>query len=325
MAREQKVLKLLRDGDFHSGEDLARTLGITRAAVWKIIQSLTGQGVELYAVPGRGYRLAEPLELLETERIRAMLDADVRDSIRKLIIHQRIDSTNDYLMSHAKGGLPSGTVCLAEAQSAGRGRQGRSWVSPYAANIYLSVLWRFTLPALALTGLSLVTGVAVARGLQRFGVSEIQLKWPNDVLWRRRKLGGILLELSGESSGPCYVVAGVGVNVAMAKSFKSRIDQPWVDLRRVLGPGKVARNHLAAVLASEIARAFVTFESSGFSAFHEEWRELDIAMDQYVVLQLPNKTVAGHARGVDESGALLLETGAGIQHYLGGEISLKLE
>jgi BirA family biotin operon repressor/biotin-[acetyl-CoA-carboxylase] ligase len=323
--RDQQILQILSDGEFHSGEDLAARLGISRAAIWKVVQTLMQQGLEIYAVPGRGYRLAEALELLDEELIGAALDTDTGRLISSLEVHQQIDSTNTYLMSRAKCGAPGGSVCLAEAQSAGRGRQGRSWVSPYGANLYLSLLWRFSLEAVDLAGLSLVTGVAVARTLAKLGVAEIGLKWPNDVLWRQRKLGGILLEFGGESTGPCFIVAGIGLNVAMAKTADSHIDQPWVDLREILGPGRVSRNRLAARLIGEVAGAFAAFERAGFATVAEEWKRLDLAVGRRIELRLPNRSIGGIGRGVDAAGALLIETGNGIERYLGGEISLRLE
>ncbi len=325
MEREQAILQQLSDGEFHSGEELAVKEGISRAAIWKIIQSLLEQGIEIHAVRGRGYRLAEPLEFLDQATIVASLDAGIDRPIASIEVHQHIDSTNTYLMSRAKCGLPGPAVCLAEGQSAGRGRQGRYWVSPYGANLYLSLLWRFSIEAEALSGLSLVTGVAVTRALQTLGVRGNGLKWPNDVLWRQRKLGGILLEFGGESSGPCYVVAGIGLNVAMPKTLDRAIDQPWVDMRTNLGRGPISRNRLAARLISEIVSAFGAFEKAGFGVFREEWNRLDLALGRRIELRLPNRSVSGVGRGVDDTGALLIETTAGIERYLGGEISLRLD
>ncbi len=325
MGHQRQLLEILSDGVFHSGQALAARLGVTRAAVWKLIRELTGEGVEIYAVRRRGYRLAEPLEFLDETQIVAQLEASVKPLVSSLEIFQHIDSTNTYLTSRAKCGAASGAVCLAEAQSAGRGRQGRSWVSPYGANLYLSLLWRFTLDAGALTGLSLATGVGVARALQRLHVTAIGLKWPNDVWWQRHKLGGILLEFGGESSGPCHVVAGIGLNVAMPKGADQQIDQPWVDLRTIVGPGRISRNQLAAHLINEIIGAYLAFEQEGFKSVREEWERLDLAAGHPITLRLPDRNIDGVARGVDESGALLVETATGLQSFLGGEISLTLK
>jgi BirA family biotin operon repressor/biotin-[acetyl-CoA-carboxylase] ligase len=155
-------------------------------------------------------------------------------------------------------------------------------------------------------------------------MTKVGLKWPNDLLWDWHKLGGILLEFGGESSGPCHVVAGVGVNVAMPESAREAIDQPWTDLRSILCPNGISRNRLAARVISEMLKACVRFEQQGFSP-PPEWRELDVTLGQHIILQLPNNThITGISRGIDNSGALLLETATGIQRFLGGEISLRL-
>jgi BirA family biotin operon repressor/biotin-[acetyl-CoA-carboxylase] ligase len=325
MGQERLLLDILNDGQLHSGEELAVQLGgISRAAVWKTIRSLATLGLEIHAVRGCGYRLAEPLELLAADWIQAELTDAARRWVNGIEIYERIDSTNTYLLNRAKGGLASGSVCLAEWQSGGRGRHGRSWVSPFAASIYLSLLWRFFMGPALLSGLSLVVGVALVRALSGLGVAGLGLKWPNDLLWRQRKLAGVLLEFGGEAAGPCHIVAGVGLNVAMPKSAAQAIDQPWVDLRRIPGTGRLSRNRLAACLISELVTAFAQFEQSGFDAFREEWQGYDLVQGQPVIVKLPTTTVSGIARGVDEAGALLVETATGIRRFLGGEVSLRL-
>ena len=268
--------------------------------------------------------MSEALELLDRERILAGLTTAVSSWLSRLEVHPVLDSTNNYLLAKVGEGWPSGAVCLTEQQQAGRGRLGRSWLSPFAAGLAGSLLWRFLLPAAALSGLSLAVGIAVARTLHRLGVTEAGLKWPNDLLWRQRKLGGILLEFGGESGGPCQVVTGIGLNVAMPRPAEAAIDQPWVDLRQILGPGQVSRHRLATVLLSELVAVFTRFEQTGFAGFQADWQRFDLTHGQPVRLTLPTSTVDGIARGVDDSGALLLETADGVRRFLGGEISLRL-
>lgn len=325
MGQERQLITLLNDGRFHSGESLAEQLGgISRAAVWKAVQNLQTLGLEIHAVRGRGYRLARPIELLDAARIEADLTAAARPWVSALEVRERIDSTNSYLLHRAKEGLAGGAVCLAEWQSAGRGRRGRSWVSPFGANLYLSLLWRFALEPALLSGVSLAVGVALVRALSGLGIDGLGLKWPNDLLWRGRKLAGVLLEFGGESGGSCYIVAGVGLNVAMPRFAEWQIDQPWVDLRGIVGPPGISRNAVAARLISELITALVQFEQGGFEAFRADWRRFDLTHGRPVTLHLPDAAIAGIARGVDESGALLLETPAGVRRFLGGEISLRL-
>ena len=323
MGRERQILELLNTGEFHSGEDLAERLSISRAAVWKVIQNLTTHGVDIHAVRGRGYRLAYPLEFLDRSSITAQLNKTVRRAITEIQVHEHIDSTNTYLMSQAKCGQASGSVCLAELQSAGRGRRGRSWVSPYGANLYLSLLWRFAAGSALLSGLSLAAGVAVARALEELGVTEVGLKWPNDLLWQGRKLGGLLLEFGGESSGPCYVVAGIGLNIAMPQGAQQHIDQPWVDLRTILG--SVSRNRLVAQVLNQLVLIFSRFEETGLGAMVQEWTRYDQIAGRAVLLKLPHRTVTGTACGVDETGALLVQTDNGVERFMAGEISLRLD
>lgn len=324
MNRRQRLLQILSDGLFHSGEELAKRLEVSRAAVWKMVRGLQADGLALHALRGQGYRLAEPLEFLAGDRIVAAMEDAAKAWLSGVEIHQRLDSTNSYLINRASGGLASGHACLAESQTAGRGRLGRSWVSPYATNLYLSLLWRFQMGPALLIGLSLAAGVAVARALRRLGITEIGLKWPNDVLWHGLKLGGILLEFGGESAGPCHVVAGVGLNVAMPEGAGNAIDQPWVDLRTIVGPGRISRNALAAIVLSELVQGFVLFEKEGFEGFREDWERLDLVHGKSIILQLPAGPVSGIAQGVDEYGALCLETPSGVKRYLVGEVSLRL-
>ena len=265
------------------------------------------------------------LELLDRDRILAGLPDAARANLSRLEIYPVLDSTNNYLLAKVGEDWPSGAVCLAEQQQAGRGRQGRSWLSPFAAGLAGSLLWRFPVSAAALSGLSLATGIAVARALRQIGVAEVGLKWPNDVGWCGRKLGGILLE-SGGKAGAFFVVAGVGLNVALPQSAATAIDQPWVDLAEILGADRISRNRLAALLISELIETFVQFQQEGFADLATEWASFDQVAGQPVRLNLPHTTVTGIARGVDATGALLLETAEGrITPYIGGEISLRIE
>lgn len=264
-------------------------------------------------------------EPLDRNRILAELSAVTRARLSRLEIYPTLDSTNTYLLAGANAGWPSGAVCLTERQTAGRGRRGREWLAPFGGSLALSLLWRFDLSPEMLSGLSLATGIAVARVLRDLGVSEVGLKWPNDVWSRKRKLGGILLE-SGGVPGNFHVVAGIGLNVALSHEDAARIDQPWVDLREILGAIPMDRDRLTALLISELFAVFVRFQAVGFTGFTGEWTDFDQVQGRWVRLQVSDAAVTGIARGVDATGALLLETEDGQIHpYLGGEISLRLE
>jgi len=320
---EQKLLPILNDGKIHSAPDLAARFAVSRVAIAKAMHTLASWGLAIQSLPGQDYRLATPLELLSRTALEAALTDAARGLISGIEIHPNLASTNSHLLTRARQGHASGLLCLAERQAAGRGRRGRPWVSPFAANLYLSLLWRFRLTPAVLSGLSLAAGVAVAQALEAEGVPAVQLKWPNDVLWQHRKLGGLLLEIGQEPDGGCCVVAGVGLNIAMPAA--TAIDQPWIDLHGIVGPDGIARNRLAGRLASALATLFATFGQQGFAALRAEWERFDCMMGQRVHIKQPSGVVAGTARGVDEAGALLLETSdGGLQRFWAGEVSLRL-
>jgi len=319
------VLRVLADGRFHSGEELGAHLGVGRAAVWKRIGKTKDYGIEVHAVSGKGYRLPEPLELLDSEAIGVELAAVGALRLRNLEIHDCIDSTNSHLLRRAREGAPGGVVCLAEMQTNGRGRRDRTWVSTFGSNIYLSLLWRYAAGPASLSGLSLAVGVAVARALEDLGVSGMMLKWPNDVLWGGRKLGGILIEVAGEGPGPCFVVVGIGVNVHVPATAGADIDQPWIDLREICGDRSVSRNRLAARMIGRILEVLDGFETTGLEPYRISWSRLDAYAGRPVTIHMPDGEISGIAKGVDRDGALLLAHAGEIRRYTAGEVTLHRE
>jgi len=286
-------------------------------------------GLRVESLRGRGYRLHESLELLDAGSIRGALPRAVQPWIERIDLLDEVDSTNTWLMQRAREGMPSGSVCLAERQNAGRGRHGRSWVSPFGANIYLSMLWRSPLAPAQLGGLSLAAGVAVARALAAAGAGPmgrdgIGLKWPNDLHWRRRKLAGLLLEVAGESQGPSLVVLGVGLNLRLDPRCATEIDQPWTDLASVLGADGYRRNAVAAGLIAELASALEHYAAHGLAPFLPAWQRLDAYLGEPVELLLGERRIAGVHAGIDADGALLLDMGGELRAFHGGEVSLRL-
>lgn len=315
------LVAMLADGRFHSGEDLGKSLGIGRAAVWKSLQQLSPLGLELHAVSGRGYRLATPIELLNEAHISVLLDDKCRNGLSGLHIFPSIDSTSKHLKQAAESGAPSGAVCLAEYQSEGRGRRGRHWHSPYASNLYLSVVWRFNDGMSRLGGLSLAVAVAMMRCFDELGASGTGIKWPNDIITEQGKLAGILLDVAGESSGPCYAVIGIGVNFDMTRTVGGVIDQAWTQLRDC--GVTVGRNEVVASLLNNLFEALTLYEQKGFEPFRREWQKWDMLRDHEVRLHMANETREGIARGIDESGLLLVEQQGKLYHYAAGEVSLR--
>jgi BirA family biotin operon repressor/biotin-[acetyl-CoA-carboxylase] ligase len=317
------LLAHLADGAFHSGEALARALGVTRGSVWHAARALEAMGLDLYRVRGRGYRLPAPLTLLDAAQIERRLGAHAARF--RLEIAGSVESTNSVLLARAAAGAPHGSVLAAEWQSAGRGRQGRPWHAEIGGALTFSLLWRFAQGASALAGLSLAVGIAIARVLRTFGAEAVALKWPNDVLWREAKLAGILTELSGDALGPTAAVIGIGLNVRLSQAVRTRIGQAAADLETACGSAP-DRNALLAALLAELAQVLDAFARAGFAPLRAEWQRLHAHAGRRVALRLPDGTVRhGIARGVAEDGGFLLEMRSGTRRFYSGEISLRLE
>ena len=331
------LLRLLTDGEFHSGEVLARQLGISRASVSNALRGMEGYGLTLYSVRGRGYRLVNPPQWLDAASIARQMGEFGR--CFRIEIFDSASSSNTLLLQRARldvanGGAPSGSVLALEWQSGGRGRLGRAWHSGLGNALTFSLLWRFECGLSALSGLSLATGVALMRALHCLGVEGARLKWPNDVLDTRShngntKLAGILIETQGDMLGPSAVMIGIGLNLFLPQPVLHQINQPATSLADMMGktpgtPGVPERNRLFAVLLRELHGVLREFAAHGFSALRAEWENYHALQDQSVRLSLPDgNSVFGIARGVTEDGALKLETVQGMQIFNAGEISLR--
>lgn len=315
------LLKLLQDGQFHSGEALGVALGISRSAVWKKLQGLERElGVEIFKVPGRGYRLSSPMSLLDADLI-AQASGRVGWPVSLVTT---IDSTNAEVFRRLERGVKAPFVLLAECQTAGRGRRGRVWVSPFAENLYCSLVLRVDGGMSQVEALSLTVGLAVARALKTLGVAAVGLKWPNDVLWEGRKLSGILLELAGDPADVCHVVIGIGINVNMPVEATVSIDQPWTSLRQCLG-GSVDRNQLAIELLQQLHIHLERHWQGGFAALREEWEALHVWRGRTVSLTAGQNTIVGAVLGVDVRGGIRLAVEGREQVFSGGELSLRLQ
>ncbi len=312
--RQQQLLQLLADGEFHSGEQIGQQLAISRAAISLQMKGLKALGLDIFSVTGKGYRLSRPLELLDTDRLQCLPGAPVH-------CIAVIDSTNLYMMSRLAD-WQKGECLLAECQTAGRGRRGRYWVSPFAGQLIMSMYWRLEAGMAAAMGLSLVVGVVLADTLRELGYHDVGLKWPNDLYARGEKLAGILVEMSAIAGGSCHVVIGVGLNLAMPVQLGAQIGQPWTALSS-LGAGVVARNTLTANLILNLRRALETFEHHGLAPFIDDWNRLDIYRNQSVQLLLGEQRVTGVVRGINPQGGLVLERAGELEVYMGGEISLR--
>lgn len=317
-----QLLKLLSDGRFHSGEELGSRLGVSRTAVWKQLAAWRKRGLEVDVVPGKGYRLPAPLEWWSSDMLLAGLGGDARSALHVLDIRERTTSTNDAALALLRVHGRSGVVCLAEEQTAGRGRRGRGWLSPLGGNFYGSIGWLFPEGVSAVEGLSLAAGVAVARALRRYGVADVRLKWPNDIVVGEAKLGGILIELQAEADGPCMIVLGVGVNLRLPSDASVLLGRPVTDVASHTGM-PLQRNRLGGFLLEELLVLLRHYPEGGFPALRGEWLSLDALRDAQVTVSGLDHDVSGIARGVDDHGALRLETSDGLRLLHGGEVSLR--
>lgn len=309
-----KLIAILAHGGFHSGEHLGELLGMSRAAINKHIQSIREWGLDVFTVPGKGYSLPAPIQLLDAERILSQL-ADKRVTVLPVV-----DSTNQYLLERIAE-LQSGDACVAEYQQAGRGRRGRQWISPFGANLYLSMFWRLEQGPAAAMGLSLVIGIVMAEVLQGLGAQDVRVKWPNDLYLNDRKLAGILVELTGKTGDAAQLVIGAGINLAMRETNANAINQGWINLQEA--GINIDRNELAATLLNELRQSLCQFEIEGLTPFISRWHALDNFIDRPVKLLIGEQQIFGTARGIDQQGALLLEQNGVIKPFIGGEISLR--
>lgn len=315
------ILHQLSDGQFHSGEALAKQFGVSRATIWNAIRHAQSLGIEVFSVRGRGYKLPYAIALLDKEKVLQAIGIE-REWFHLEVLDEVI-STNTYLMKAATNGAPHVSCAVAHIQTGGRGRRGRTWVSHLGASLTFSLLWRFDCGAAALSGLSLAVGIALIRALRELDIDTALLKWPNDVLVDNQKLAGILIDLQGDMDGPSAAVIGVGINVDLPKQVLERIDQPAIDIKHV-SLANIDQSHLLGTVLKHLADVLRHFEQHGFIGLRDEWLSYHAYHNQSVRMLLPDgRDVEGKVIGVAEDGILLVETALGLQRFSAGEISLR--
>ena len=316
---EKYLLKKLSESGFHSGDDLGEKLGISRVAVSKHMAQLRKRGLPLISVAGKGYRLEENIDLLDSELIREQIASSVQDRLVDIHIHQELTSTNEWLLEQ-EFQQGKAVLCLAESQQAGKGRRDRQWHSSAYRNLMYSLAWRFSNWPTSLPSISLVAGLVVAEALELCGVPEVQIKWPNDIYLKGKKLGGLLVSAKGEASGACDLVIGVGINHHVLQSEAEAIDQDWIDLRSE--QHSIDRNKLAALITEGFIDLLPAFEEKGFAPFCDAWNRRCIFLDQRVRLfssannssesnnseNKQTEELIGICRGVNNEGVLQIET-----------------
>jgi BirA family biotin operon repressor/biotin-[acetyl-CoA-carboxylase] ligase len=324
------LLRQLADGAFHSGEDLAANVGLTRARVSQVLKEAEAAGLALERMKGRGYRLLEAPDFLDAKRVRSQLGvlAEARAMALPLVIEvvDQIESTSSELMRRTQRRDVHRVALAAEWQTAGRGRRGRTWTAIAGGSLTFSLGWKFEQGAGFLAGLSLAVGVAVVRALEAEGFRDIALKWPNDLIHRHLKVGGILIELNGDALGPTTTVIGVGLNVRLPPVARKDITVPVTDLASIAGrkAPPIDRNRLLARLLAELAAVLDVYAKEGFAPFVAEWQHRHAYQGKSVKLLLPDgATVTGKVAGVDASGALVLADGPRRARFLSGEITMR--
>ncbi|KAB0492812.1 bifunctional biotin--[acetyl-CoA-carboxylase] ligase/biotin operon repressor BirA [Pseudomonas vancouverensis] len=312
------LLKLLEDGRFHSGQALGAALGVSRSAVWKQLQQLEAElGLSIHKIRGRGYQLSAPLALLDP----GVIQSQSASCAWPVQVHDSIDSTNAAALRAIEHGGVAPLLVLAERQTAGRGRRGRKWASPFAENVYYSLVLRIEGGMRQLEGLSLVVGLAVLQTLRQLGISNAGLKWPNDVLVGQKKIAGILLELVGDPADVCHVVLGVGINVNMQST--EEVDQQWTSMR--LESGQLFdRNRLVAELSLMLQKYLARHQEGGFMAIQPEWEQSHLWQGRNVSLIAGTHQIEGEVLGIDSQGALRLKVDGVEKVFSGGELSLRL-
>lgn len=315
------LLRVLADGEFHSGAEMAQSFQVSRATIHNALQAADQFGITLHRVRGRGYQLAQPLHWLDAAQIMRFM-GDEAEFLRLEILDQAA-SSNSLLLRRAAQGAACGSVLAVEWQSAGRGRLGRGWQSGLGNALTFSLLWRFEKGLSGLSGLSLAVGVATVRALHELGIDGVGLKWPNDVLHKESKLAGILLEAQGDMLGPSAVVIGIGLNLAIPESVRGKIDQPVSDLLACGVPLR-ERNRVLALLLKHLTRMLREFALHGFASLRGEWESYHLFQQRPARLLMPDgSNIEGVVRGVTDEGALRLETRQGEKVFNAGEISLR--
>ena len=328
MAKEIKehLIKALASGDFVSGQDIAQELDISRTAISTNVKTLVNMGLDIFSVTGKGYRLAKPLQLLNKQAILDFIsdnnESDSELPQPQIEVHSLLDSTNDYLMSRISEQLTQGQVCLAEYQSAGRGRRGRQWISPFGSQIYLSMYWYLEQGLSAAMGLSLVSALAVSDAVLKVTGIQVQLKWPNDIYIEGVKLAGILIDLEGQALEPSHSVIGIGLNLNMPAQAAEKIDQRWTDLQSH-SKTDIDRNVLSAQLVSSLQARLLQYQSEGLLSMLDEWHAHDIYINKRVQLLTGERVTKGICKGINNQGALLLEVDGVVKPIYGGEVSLR--
>lgn len=320
------ILRLLSDGNFHSGVSIAEQLQCSRATISNTLKNIDTFGIDIAKLRGRGYRWCNPILWLNPDSILGY--TSINPNYFDLKVFDSVDSTNNCLLSNFENRQINNDcifVVAAELQTNGRGRLGRTWHTGLGDSLTFSLRWSFEQEVSALSGLSLVIGIAIVRVLKSFSIDNVNLKWPNDILFDHRKLAGVLIELRGEILGPSHAVIGIGINFNLSEIVKSSIEQKITDLSLVTGKC-LNRNLVLGALLSELRNILIDFGKYGFAYFKNEWAGYHAYEGEAILLTLPDDSVIeGVVDGVNDDGSICLITASGENSYNVGDISIRLK
>ena len=318
MKRAFDLLNFLASGLEYSGNDLAKSLGVTRAAIWNQIKKLRDQGLSIVIGPNGGYVLETSYKGLDAEEIMRNLRGRGVDGVH-CVVEPVVDSTNKRLFDGLTNEVSHGDALFAEYQTSGKGRRGDTWVSPPGSGICFSLCWFFDAPPSTFSALSLVVGIVIVKRLESLGVIGLQLKWPNDIVRGDQKVAGILIEMRSESAGICKTIIGVGINFNLPEQVRKKIDRPTGDLGLQVNQ-KITRNEIASEILHGLSDELERFGRDGFDIFHSDWQRLDLLSGRQVRLELGERDVVGKVSGVDRNGALLIQSDSGMESFLSGHL-----
>ncbi len=313
-----KVVNMLSDEKYMSGAEMAKHLGISRTAIWKIIKVLISYGIDITSDNKLGYKINQKLILLDIDAIGRKIDYNPT----KLDIFESINSTNEFLKSTQSHDYQN-HICLAEHQSSGNARLKRSWNSPFGQNLYLSIKYYFNKDISSISGLSLITGLSVIRTLSQLNISNIfKIKWPNDIYCEDKKIAGILTEVVGESYGGCMAIIGIGLNVNMMKLSNENVIN-WTSLKKITGK-HFDRNEICVSLINNIIKDIEKFSILGLEYFLSDWNNHDYLANKKIAVKNSEETIEGEYKGIDAQGNLLLKIDNKIITLYSGDTSIAL-
>jgi BirA family biotin operon repressor/biotin-[acetyl-CoA-carboxylase] ligase len=320
-----ETLKLLADGRAHSEKELVKSLGLPAPMLSKYIHKLRQLGIKVESSSHQHYQLCCPIDFLDVQKISNNLKVSTADRIHRLEVFPALDSTNTYLLNAPIPDPSQMTVCLAEYQSAGRGRHGKKWNVPFGGGLCLSVGWLFNELPQNISALSLSVAVVARRVIGELTGCYPLVKWPNDLVWEDQKLGGILIETSGENENALHVVVGIGINVSIDPTYLKKIcDWPEgaIDMNSMV-KRQFIKNELAGRLIEDFFATLKSYGSFGFEPHHEEFISAHYLNGREVVLSNGSSELSGTVVTVDLDGALVLKTGSSIRRVISGEVSLR--